>query len=168
MCDKAILENCGTLKSLTHCYKNQKICNKAVDIYVHAYIRNCYKTQKMCNKSVNTSPSAIEFVPECYKTQKMCIKAVLLFLIPFMIDARLKKFDKVVSNDPFMLKYCLDRYKSQELCDKAANDFLSALKFLPDWFVTSKMIKKIDDVLFAYDDILFFDEKDILFFDGCS
>ena len=35
MCDKAILENGGTLKSLLDCYKNQEICNKGVDYYSH-------------------------------------------------------------------------------------------------------------------------------------
>ena len=45
MCDKTILENGGTLKSV----KNQEVYNKAVD--------NCYH--------------ALEFVSECYKTQKM-------------------------------------------------------------------------------------------------
>ena len=29
-----------------------------------------YKIQKMCDNAVNTSPSAIRFVPECYKTKK--------------------------------------------------------------------------------------------------
>ena len=29
-CDKAILENGGTLKSVPDCYKNQEMCNKAV------------------------------------------------------------------------------------------------------------------------------------------
>ena len=33
MCDKAILENGGTLKSVADCYKNQETCNKAVDNY---------------------------------------------------------------------------------------------------------------------------------------
>ena len=36
MCDKALLENCRTLKSVSECYKNQEICNKAVDNYPHA------------------------------------------------------------------------------------------------------------------------------------
>ena len=36
MCDKAIIENCGTLKSVPDCYKNQEMCNKAVDNYPHA------------------------------------------------------------------------------------------------------------------------------------
>ena len=35
MCDKAILENGGTLKSVLRCYKNQ-MCNQAIDNYGHA------------------------------------------------------------------------------------------------------------------------------------
>ena len=45
MSDKAILENGGTSKSVSDCYKNQEICNKAV--------YNC--------------PHALEFVPEASK-----------------------------------------------------------------------------------------------------
>ena len=48
MCDKVNLENVGTLKSVLDFYKNQEMCNKAVENYPHA----------------------LEFVPECYKTQK--------------------------------------------------------------------------------------------------
>ena len=29
------------------------------------------------------------------------------------------------------------------MCNKAVNDFLPALKFVPDWFVKSKMVKKL-------------------------
>ena len=47
MCDKAILENSRTLKSVPDCYKNQQMCDKTVDNYSHA----------------------LEFAPECYKTQ---------------------------------------------------------------------------------------------------
>ena len=36
MCDEAILENSGTLKCVPDCYKNQEICNEAVDNYRHA------------------------------------------------------------------------------------------------------------------------------------
>ena len=36
MCDKAILENNGTLKSVPDCYKNLEICNKAVENYPYA------------------------------------------------------------------------------------------------------------------------------------
>ena len=66
--------------------------------------------------------------------------------------------DKAFFEDPFMLKYCLDRYKTQEMCGKAVDDFLPTLKFVPDWLVTSKMIKKLYDTVFADDDILFFVE----------
>ena len=66
--------------------------------------------------------------------------------------------DKVVSEDPFMLKYCLDRYNTQKMCDKAVDAFQPALKFVPGWLVTSKLIKKLDDTVFANDDKVFFDE----------
>ena len=42
-----------------------------------------------------------------------------------------------------MLKYCLGRYKTQEMCNKVVGDFLPTLKFIPDWFVTNKMIKTL-------------------------
>ena len=31
--------------------------------------------------------------------------------------------------------------------DKAVDDSLAALKLIPDWFVTTKMIKKLDTAL---------------------
>ena len=36
MCYKPTLENGGTLESVTECYKNQKMCNQAVDNYANA------------------------------------------------------------------------------------------------------------------------------------
>ena len=73
MCDKAILENGGALKSAPDCNRNQEICNKAVDNYPHA----------------------LEFVPECFMTQEMCDKAVyrcFLYFILFPIGIKLKKY----------------------------------------------------------------------------
>ena len=35
MCDKAVLENCGTLESVPGCYKNQQMCEKAFGNYHH-------------------------------------------------------------------------------------------------------------------------------------
>ena len=35
MCDKAILENGGTLESVSDCYKIQQLRDKAVDNYPH-------------------------------------------------------------------------------------------------------------------------------------
>ena len=51
--------------------------------------------------------------------------------------------DKSAFKDSFMLKYCHDRYKTQELCDKNVDDFLPAFKFVPDWFVTRKLIETL-------------------------
>ena len=42
--------------------------------------------------------------------------------------------------------------------DKAIDNFLTALKFIPDWLFMSKMIKKLHGTLFADYYILFFDE----------
>ena len=44
------------------------------------------------------------------------------------------------------------------MCDKAVDDCLAALKFVSDWFVTSKMIKKLFTVLYTDQHILYFDE----------
>ena len=65
-CDKTILENGGTLKSVPGCYKNQEMFNKTVDNYPHAleFVPECYKIDKMCDKAVNTHSSIIQFVPE--------------------------------------------------------------------------------------------------------
>ena len=50
-------------------------------------------------------------------------------------------FEKTVSKNPFLLEHCPDKYKSQKMYDKVVGDCPAALKFLPDWFLTSKMIK---------------------------
>ena len=44
------------------------------------------------------------------------------------------------------------------MCDEAVDDFLAALKLIPDWFVTRKMIKKLDTALQADEHILYFNE----------
>ena len=42
------------------------------------------------------------------------------------------------------------------MCDEAIDDSLTALKDILDWFVTSKMIRKIYTVLYADDGLLLF------------
>ena len=44
------------------------------------------------------------------------------------------------------------------MCDEAIDDFLAALKFVPDWFVWSKMIKIPFTDLYVDEDILYFNE----------
>ena len=54
------------------------------------------------------------------------------------------------------------RHKKR-LIIKLFSDFIPALEFVLDWSVTSKIIKKLYTVLYADDDILFFDE-DLLWY----
>ena len=65
ICAKVTLEN-GGMMFISDYYKDQSMCNKAVDKYAHALgpVPNCYGTQKMCNKAVMTYPSAIQFAPD--------------------------------------------------------------------------------------------------------
>ena len=44
------------------------------------------------------------------------------------------------------------------MCYKAVDDCLAALKFDPDWFVTSKMIKKLFTALYADENTIYFNE----------
>ena len=58
MCEKAILENDETLKSVPDCYKNQEM------LYPHAieFVPECFMTQKMFQNAVDTYSSTIKFV----------------------------------------------------------------------------------------------------------
>ena len=47
--------------------------------------------------------------------------------------------------------------KNQKISDKAVDSYLLALKFVPDWFVTNKMIKKLDNAVLSNDDEMFGD-----------
>ena len=50
------------------------------------------------------------------------------------------------------------------MCDEAAADFLAALKLIFNWFVTSKMIKKLYTLLYADDGLLFYENSgDVIF-----
>ena len=91
------MKNPEMSKFVPSCYKNQEMCNKAVDYYPNAleFVPECYKTQKMCDKAVNNHASTIQFVPECYKTQEVYYKAdnrFFLYLILLLINIKLKKY----------------------------------------------------------------------------
>ena len=74
--------------------------------------------------------------------------------------------DKAVDIHPSVLQFVPEYFKTKVVCNKAfpkdlakiCLNFLTSLKFVSDQFVTSKMIKKLYNALFADDDILFFDE----------
>ena len=116
------------------------MCNQAVDINIDAseYVAQCFKTQEMWDKPVDVDPSVIQFVSELSKLKKCVIKLLILLILVF---------DSIP-----------DRFKTQKMCDKTVDDFLPTWKFVPDWLVTSKMIKKLYNTVFADDDILFFVE----------
>ena len=44
------------------------------------------------------------------------------------------------------------------MCDEAVDDSLAILKLIPDWFVTSEMIKKRFAALYADENILYFNK----------
>ena len=95
----------------------------------------------MCDKAVNTYPSTIKRVPKCFMTQEMCGKAANRYIFVFhSIPDRYKTQEicnSVISQDLFLMVYCLDKFKTQIMC----YDSLAAFKLVPDWFVTSKIIK---------------------------
>ena len=99
MCDKAIVQNRGTLISVPDCYNIHEMCNKAVDNYPHALevVSKCFMTQGMCDKVAKSHSSTIQFVPECYKTQKICDKAFNKLSLHFFIFLTNIKFKKCVA-----------------------------------------------------------------------
>ena len=49
--------------------------------------------------------------------------------------------DTAVPEDSSLKVYCPDKYKTQRMWDEAVDECLTALKLVPDWLVTSKMMK---------------------------
>ena len=105
MRDKAILEIDGTLQFVPDCYKNQIMCNQAVDNYAHnlEYVpRN--KSQEIYNKAVDTCSVVFHYVADRYKTQEMGDKVVDEFLptlnfVPdwFVTNKMIKKLIMLIS-----------------------------------------------------------------------
>ena len=58
----------------------------------------------------------------------------LSFLILFVINIDSKNVWQIDAEDPSKLKYCLDRYNTQEMFSKAIDDFLPALKVVPECY----------------------------------
>ena len=96
----------------------------------------------MCDEAVDICGILFDCVIDQYITQEMC--------------------DKVPPKRRFMLTYCHDGYKSPEICDKAVESYLQTLKSVPDWFITSKTFKKLDNVVFSNDEIILGDIDSIV------
>ena len=54
-----------------------------------------------------------------------------------------KILDKVVSLYPFFNSNSPNKYKTQIMCNGTVDDPLVVLKLIPNWFVTTKTIKKL-------------------------
>ena len=91
----------------------------------------------MCYRAVHRCFFVFDSILDQYKTQEI--------------------YDIVVSSYPFLVVYCPDKYIPQKMCDEA-DDSLAALKLIPNWFVTRKMIKKLYIALYTDDSFLFFHE----------
>ena len=48
--------------------------------------------------------------------------------------------DSVFSEDAFLLVYCHNKYETQRMCVEAIDECLTKLKFIPNGFVTSKIL----------------------------
>ena len=70
--------NDGTWKTVPDSYKNQEMCNKAVEnfFFVFDSIFDQYKTQETCDRAVSADPFLIVYCPGKYIIQKMCDEAV--------------------------------------------------------------------------------------------
>ena len=92
-----------------------------------------------------------EFAPDCYNNQKMYKKTVSKddsHMLKYCLDKNIK-LKKCVKR--LLLKCCPYRCITQEMCEKAANPYISTLKFVPDWFVTPKILKNLDYCLLFND-----------------
>ena len=66
--------------------------------------------------------------------------------------------NSILCEDHFSTIYVPDQYKIKKISNKAVDDLLVALEFVPNWFVTSKMIKKLFTDLCTDESILYFNE----------
>ena len=73
--------------------------------------------------------------------------------------------NKTLKKNPIMLKYCSEKYMTQKMCDKALEGCLWTWKFVADWFVSSKIIEILNNVVFSNNDIGFdYIDSDIVTF----
>ena len=76
----------------------------------------------------------------------------------FLIGIKLKECVIDVSGGSSFIVYCPDKYLTQKMSNEPAGDSLASMKLIPDWFVASKMIKRLFTALYADENILYYDE----------
>ena len=96
MCDKATLENDGSVKTVHGCYKSQKIRNKAGNNYYHTlkFVSESFMTQKMCDKAFDNYPSTKNMFLNTIRLTKFLKQFidVSLYLILFLINIKPEKY----------------------------------------------------------------------------
>ena len=102
---------------------------KCVMILIVIRVNEDVMKVSMCDEGVDICPFVFDCVPE-----KMCVKVV---------------FEK-----PFMLKYYLNRCNTQEMCDKAVDVCLPVLKFVPNLFVSNKMLENLNNYVLYEDNVV--------------
>ena len=87
MCDKDVLENGGTLKSVP-ATKTKQNCNEAVDNYPHAleFVPKSIRLQKLCNKAFAILPTKLKCIPECYKIHKLYSGYICFPLFDYILN----------------------------------------------------------------------------------
>ena len=58
----------------------------------------------------------------------------------------------------FLIVSCPDKYATLKMCDAAVNDSVATLKLIPDWLVTSKMMKTVFTASYADQNTFYFNE----------
>ena len=74
MCENVVKKLLFVIKYVPDCFKTKQSYYKNPGMLL--FIADCYKDQKMCDGAVNNDFHVLEFVPEYCQTQKMCDKAV--------------------------------------------------------------------------------------------
>ena len=117
MCDKAVLENGGTFKSVPDCCKINSCVIKLLAIILMHYnfFLNIIRLKKCVIKLLILMLLQVNMFLINLRLKKMCDKASDKFHFVFHSVSNQYKtqriFDKIVSDDLFKLKHCHDRYK---------------------------------------------------------
>ena len=84
----------------------------------------------------------------------------MFFVFPYISDQNKTQeiCNRVIFEDSFSITYIPNQYKTQQKFDGTVDGCLAALKVVPDWFVLSKMLEKLDNALHANYDMLFYNE----------
>ena len=98
MCDKAILENVGTLKYVPGCYKNEEVCNKAIEnntlMHLNLFL-NAIRLKKCMIKLLILILLQLNVFLNAIRHKKCVIELFIdafLCLIQFLISIKLKKY----------------------------------------------------------------------------